>query len=73
MLNKTDLIDDEELKEKQDAIVSQLNWKGPVYTISALSKKGTEKLAFDIMQQLEIDRELERDQQQIEEKNQEQK
>ncbi len=73
VLNKTDLIDDEELKEKQDAIVSQLNWKGPVYTISALSKKGTEKLAFDIMQQLEIDRELERDQQQIEEKNQEQK
>jgi len=44
VLNKTDLIDDEELKEKQDAIVSQLNWKGPVYTISALSKKGTENL-----------------------------
>ncbi len=73
VLNKTDLIDDEELKAKQDEIVSQLNWQGPVYTISALSKKGTEKLAFDIMQQLEIDRELEREQQQNEADNQEQK
>ena len=73
VLNKTDLIDDEELKAKQDEIVSQLNWQGPVYTISALSKKGTEQLAFDIMQQLEIDRELEREQQQSETDNQEQK
>ena len=73
VLNKTDLIDDEELKTKQDEIVSQLNWQGPVYTISALSKKGTEKLAFDIMLQLETDRELEREQQQNETDNQEQK
>ena len=63
VLNKSDLLDDEELKIKQDDIVQRLNWTGPVYTISAISKKGTEKLAFDIMQQLEIDKELERDQQ----------
>ena len=31
-------------------------------TISAISKEGTEQLAFDIMKQLEIDRELEREQ-----------
>ena len=62
VLNKSDLLDDEELKIKQDDIVQRLNWKGPVYTISAISKKGTEKLAFDIMQQLEIDKEIERDQ-----------
>jgi len=63
VLNKSDLLDDEELKIKQDDIVQRLNWTGPVYTISAISKKGTEKLAFDIMQQLEIDKELEHDQQ----------
>jgi GTP-binding protein len=63
VLNKSDLLSDEELKIKQDDIVQRLNWKGPVYTISAIGKKGTEKLAFDIMQQLEIDKELERDQQ----------
>jgi GTP-binding protein len=72
VLNKTDLLDDEELKDRQQDIVSRLNWKGPVYTISALSKKGTEKLAFDIMKQLETDRELERDQQLAQENNQEQ-
>ena len=40
-----------------------LTGQGPVYTISAISKEGTEKLAFDIMQQLELDREQEREQQ----------
>ena len=66
-------MDDEALATLQQEIVSQLNWQGPVYAISALSKIGTEKLAFDIMQQLEIDRELEREQEQLEENNQEQK
>lgn len=61
VLNKSDLLDDEELKTKQDDIIQRLNWQGPVYTISAISKKGTENLAFDIMQQLELDRETERD------------
>jgi len=61
VLNKTDLMDEEELKAKQDEIMQKLNWTGPVYTISALSKNGTEKLAFDIMTQLEADREFERD------------
>ena len=63
VLNKSDLMDDEELKAKQDDIIQRLDWQGPVYTISAISKKGTETLAFDIMQQLEIDKEFERDQQ----------
>ena len=61
VLNKTDLLDDEQLKIKQDEIVSQLNWQGPVYTISALSKKGTETLAFEIMKQIELDKELAQD------------
>ncbi len=62
VLNKSDLLDDEELKIKQDEIIQRLNWQGPVYTISAISKKGTENLAFDIMKQLETDREFKRDQ-----------
>jgi GTP-binding protein len=57
VLNKSDLLEDDELKAKQDDIVQRLDWKGPVYTISAISKKGTENLAFDIMKQLEIDKE----------------
>ena len=61
VLNKCDLLDDEEQKIKQDEIVAKLDWQGPVYTISAISKIGTENLVFDIMKQLEADREFERD------------
>jgi GTPase len=64
VLNKTDLLDDDEIEEKRKDIIKRLDWTGPVYVISALSKIGTEKLAFDIMQQLETDRELERDEEQ---------
>ena len=62
VLNKTDLLDEDELKTKHDEIIKRLNWQGPVYSISAISKKGTDKLAFDIMQQLELDRELAQEQ-----------
>ncbi len=57
VLNKIDLLEEDELKAKQDEIVQRLNWQGPVYCISAISKTGTDKLAFDIMQQLELDKE----------------
>jgi len=72
VLNKADLLDEDELKEKRDDILDRLDWTGPVYTISAISKDGTEKLAFDIMQQLELDREQEREQQPEQEQEQEQ-
>ncbi|MBL4712010.1 MAG: Obg family GTPase CgtA [Gammaproteobacteria bacterium] len=61
VLNKSDLLDEEELAAKRDEILQRLDWQGPVHTISAISKNGTEQLAFDIMQQLEMDREFERD------------
>ncbi|MCK4674437.1 MAG: Obg family GTPase CgtA [Gammaproteobacteria bacterium] len=64
VLNKSDLLDENELKNKRDDIIQQLNWQGPVYTISALSKNGTENLVFDIMKQLELDRALEWEQEQ---------
>ena len=62
VLNKSDLLDENELKSRCDDIIQQLNWQGPVYTISALSKNGTENLVFDIMKQLELDRTLEQEQ-----------
>jgi len=65
VLNKSDLLDDEEVREKRDDIIKALDWQGPVHTISAISSTGTEQLAFDIMKQLEINWELERE----EEKN----
>ena len=64
VLNKSDLLDAEELKTKRDEIVQQLDWQGPIYTISAITKDGTENLAFDIMKQLESAQELEREDEQ---------
>jgi len=49
VLNKLDLM----LKEEADAIceriISELNWQGPVFRISAISNQGTERLSQAIM------------------------
>ncbi|RRV06168.1 Obg family GTPase CgtA [Pseudomonas sp. v388] len=53
VLNKCDqLLEDEQEARKQE-IVERLEWTGPVYVISAISKQGTEQLSRDIMRYLE--------------------
>jgi GTP-binding protein len=69
VLNKTDLLDEEELNNKRNDIVQRLNWQGPVYAISALRKAGTERLVFDIMKQLEHYRAEKNEQQQDQQQN----
>jgi len=54
ILNKMDrLEEDENQGEICQAIVDELDWKGPVYQISALKSDGTRELMFDIMAFLE--------------------
>ena len=53
VLNKTDLMDREQTEIACRNIVERMDWKGPVYEISALSKLGTKELVFDIMNYLE--------------------
>lgn len=53
VLNKIDLVSDEELKNKLAAITDVLDWKGHVYTMSALSKTGTQEIVNNIMQHME--------------------
>lgn len=53
VLNKTDLLPDDEQDEHCDAIVAGLAWQGTAYRISAVSGKGTRELAADIMNRLE--------------------
>ena len=36
-------------------ITDALQWKGPVYTISALAKTGTQQVVYDIMNYLTYD------------------
>ncbi len=53
VLNKADQLLEEEHEERIKEIVERLEWDGPVYVISAISKQGTEKLSQDIMRYLE--------------------
>lgn len=53
VFNKIDLLSEEEAHQRIDSIVKELKWKGPVYKISAISKKGTRELCLDLMNYLE--------------------
>jgi len=53
VINKTDLLPADELELKVKEITQALDWKGPVYTMSALSKTGTQDIVYDIMKYLE--------------------
>ncbi len=53
VLNKADLLSEEDLAEKRQALIDALDWQGPVYTISALAGTGTQQLSYDIMNHLE--------------------
>jgi len=54
VLNKTDLLLEEELDEICDDIVGRLSWQGPVYRISAVTGQGTQQLMADIMTHIEM-------------------
>ena len=53
ILNKTDLLPDDEREAICADIVARLNWQGPVYRIAAISGEGTKTLCGDIMTHLE--------------------
>ncbi|WP_313515038.1 Obg family GTPase CgtA [Pseudomonas sp.] len=53
VLNKADQILEEEHEARLKAVVERLDWKGPVYVISALEREGTEALSQDIMRYLD--------------------
>ncbi len=49
VINKTDLLAEDEQQAAIDAIVSGLNWDAPVYAVSAVSGSGLTELINDIM------------------------
>lgn len=56
VLNKVDLLPEEDREPHCAQIVAALHWQGPVYTISAISKQGTQQLCYDIMEYVEQQR-----------------
>ncbi len=53
VINKLDLVPDDQRESLCDAIVESLAWEGPVYRLSAVQRNGTEALMYDILQHLE--------------------
>jgi GTP-binding protein len=53
VLNKIDILPDEELEGRCREIVEGLDWTGPVFAISALGGEGLRELVFKVMEFLE--------------------
>jgi GTP-binding protein len=61
VLNKLDLVPEDEREALCERIVSELGWQGPLYRISAANREGTEALMYDILQYLEAHQRTEED------------
>lgn len=56
ILNKTDMVPEDELDERCQSVIDALGWEGKTYRISAISGEGTEVLCLDLMTMLEEQR-----------------
>ncbi len=56
VFNKTDLLPAEQAETLCTEVIQALDWQGPVFKMSALSKAGTEDICFKIMQHIEEQR-----------------
>ncbi|HIF18439.1 MAG TPA: Obg family GTPase CgtA [Cycloclasticus sp.] len=59
VLNKIDLLPDDEIDSYCQMIVDELKWEGPVFNVSAITKTGTQKLVHAIMDYLDEQKALE--------------
>ena len=53
VLNKVDLLPEEDLVEAKSKLLDAINWQGPVFEISALGSVGIEALGYEIMRHLD--------------------
>lgn len=53
IINKIDLLAEDEFAERRDVLLKQLDWQGPVFEISAIAGTGTDNLGQEIMKKLD--------------------
>jgi GTP-binding protein len=53
VINKTDLLADDDLEVAREILLTELGWAGPVFLVSAATGNGTEALGQAIMQELD--------------------
>ena len=58
VINKIDLLPEDERDQICDDLIKRLDWKGNVFKVSAVSKKGTQELCFKIMDYVDEQKEL---------------
>jgi GTP-binding protein len=56
VLNKIDMVPEDEREALRQDLVERLDWQGPVFEISALAKLGTRELVYAIMGVIEARR-----------------
>ena len=61
VLNKTDLLDAEQLAQLEARLADELNWQGPSLAIAAINGTGTQQLCLDLLDTLEAAWQVERD------------
>jgi GTP-binding protein len=59
VLNKLDMVPEEERKKRVKDFIKRFGWKGPVFEISALTREGCEDLVVEIYNYLAEQRQLE--------------
>ena len=58
VINKIDLLPEDERDQVCDDLIKRLDWKGNVFKISAISKLGTQELCYKIMDYVDEQKEL---------------
>ena len=61
VINKIDVVLEEDRERIVDDLLQQLDWQGPVYTISAISRDGTQALCNDVMNYINAEIRAEQD------------
>lgn len=59
IINKIDLLASDDLEVAQELLLTDLNWEGPVFLVSAETGAGTEALGHAVMKELELLKEAE--------------
>jgi GTP-binding protein len=57
LLNKVDLIPEEDREARISDILKRLDWQAPWYAIAAISREGTERICQEVMKALDAQRE----------------
>ncbi len=63
VLNKWDLVPEEEREAKYQSIIDGLQWEGPVFKVTAISGEGTRDLMYRIMEKIEQEKRDEQERQ----------